>query len=898
MRELDVPELQDWLEGPKAPARPYNKTLEEIRHEPIMILHSSGSTGLPKPIGYTHGCIAASKAQLNHASTGLDRTLLQCVASGARLFAGFPLFHAGGLYFPLAYALFAGVTIVLPPAGQPLSADMADLMHAYGNVQTSCLPPAILEDIAGKPSFLERMERISYVITGGAPLPKFVGDSIQQRGTRIYNMLASTETGIMAQLDVSPEDWQYIRFAPMAGADLRPRADGLYDLVIIRDEKLKGCQGVFENYPSLQEYSTQDLFRRHPEPQKSDHWVSSGRNDDVVVLLNGEKFAPSLMEQEIQGHSIVRTALVYGEARVQAALLIEVVEGCKDEPTDALLEQIWPTIERANSDCAAHGRLSKSLVLFTDPMKPMCRTPKGSVIRQATFKLYTDEIDALYAAQESHPSMNSLQTLDGSRITPSLLRELIGKATSLDMMRLKDDDNLFATGMDSLHVLHLTHNLNAALGKHFLVPGLIYMNPTIAKLANVLQSAQNRTVPAPDDRAGKINTMFKRYSMDLSIAHNQERNIAILTGSTGSLGSCLLKMLAEGGYFEKIYCLVRTIPTTTPNIDGRVIYLKCDFSEAHLGLGVDMYSDLLREVTHILHNAWQVDFNLSLESFENHIRGVRHLVDFSAQSNQKAHIFFISSVATVLNSNYSPVEEKMFEDSSMAQPMGYGESKHIAERLLYQAGLTCGVSSTIARVGQIAGPVHSQGVWNKREWLPSMIASSKHIGCIPNSLGAMHNIEWIPIDILSQIIIELFTHKNNNNNNSREHPTSVYHLVNPSPTTWPTLLPTVQEHLINNNNNNNNNNSAGQSSKPIEPVPLAEWTQRLQKSAASGLQDLASNPAIKLLDFFRDTIPPSDNGRVFPTLDTTVAKQHSPTLARLGPVKPEWMKLWMEQWRF
>ena len=53
-------------------------------------------------------------------------------------------------------------------------------------------------------------------------------------------------------------------------------------------------------------------------------------------------------------------------------------------------------------------------------------------------------------------------------------------------------------------------------------------------------------------------------------------------------------------------------------------------------------------------------------------------------------------------------------------PMGYAESKYVAERLLEIAGEKGGVSAAICRVGQLAGPVKKGGMWSKQEWLPSV----------------------------------------------------------------------------------------------------------------------------------------------------------------------------------
>ncbi len=215
-------------------------------------------------------------------------------------------------------------------------------------------------------------------------------------------------------------------------------------------------------------------------------------------------------------------------------------------------------------------------------------------------------------------------------------------------------------------------------------------------------------------------------------------------------------------------------------IDHRVEYLRCDISDAQLGLSPAVYDKLIHSITRVLHNAWQVDFNLPLECFRGHILGVRHLIDFKANSTGSAHIFFISSVASVLNGVSDAIEEKVFNDFEMARPMGYGESKHIAERLLYRAGLESNVSPSICRVGQIAGSIYSNGVWNKREWVPSMIASSKYLGCIPSALGPMDRIDWAPIHLVSQVAVEFFIL----NRNASTPTTQVFHLVNPSETYW------------------------------------------------------------------------------------------------------------------
>lgn len=119
-----------------------------------------------------------------------------------------------------------------------------------------------------------------------------------------------------------------------------------------------------------------------------------------------------------------------------------------------------------------------------------------------------------------------------------------------------------------------------------------------------------------------------------------------------------------------------------------------------------------------------MDFNLSLESFEPHIAGVKNFITLSSQAAKIPPILFTSSVSTLMNWNAKhlneKVPEKAFHDFTIPAAMGYGESKYIGELLLEAGVKECGVPAVVCRVGQLAGPVVKGGVWNKQEWLPSV----------------------------------------------------------------------------------------------------------------------------------------------------------------------------------
>lgn len=56
MRVFQVGPLDDWFPAEEVPHFQYDKTFEQAEWEPLCVLHTSGSTGLPKPITARNVC--------------------------------------------------------------------------------------------------------------------------------------------------------------------------------------------------------------------------------------------------------------------------------------------------------------------------------------------------------------------------------------------------------------------------------------------------------------------------------------------------------------------------------------------------------------------------------------------------------------------------------------------------------------------------------------------------------------------------------------------------------------------------------------------------------------------------------------------------------------------------
>lgn len=200
-----------------------------------------------------------------------------------------------------------------------------------------------------------------------ANIIKSAGDLLIKKAP-IHTFLGSTETMMLPVELNDGEDWQYLSFNPCLGGEFRPHVDGLCELVIVQDPKYVDTQGAFATFPELKEYFLKDLFSKHPS--KPDASAYRGRTDDLIVFSNAEKLNPLAMEEAINGHPEVISALVVGQGYFQPALLIETRQPPTSEEDRAkLLESIWPYVERVNGVCPDYAVFSKDLVFLLPPGK-------------------------------------------------------------------------------------------------------------------------------------------------------------------------------------------------------------------------------------------------------------------------------------------------------------------------------------------------------------------------------------------------------------------------------------------------------------------------------------------------------------------------------------------------
>ncbi|KAI7657936.1 acetyl-CoA synthetase-like protein [Hortaea werneckii] len=603
--------------------------------------------------------------------------------------------------------------------------------------------------------------------------------------------------------------------------------------------------------------------------------------------------------------------MVVGQGRFQTGLIVEPEWEAlaSDHTPEVLLDTLWPKIEEMNNASPAHGRVWRSKVMFTKKEKPFKRAEKGSIMRRMTVALFEPEIEALYSDEASEKQLGKLDLSAGLPAAKTFVR----KALKLAGVGLPedggDDEDIFAYGVDSLQVLAISSKLSHALStkdKRMTVSArTVYANPTLNSLAAAMIGEENGDQAngnAAISREEKMARMIEKYTRDLpdsfsltAPSSNPEKHTVVLTGSTGSLGNYILQELIDSHQVAKIYCLNRSGTAEDRQRESfqrrgvaadfsKVSFLHTDFGKDQFGLHDRVYDELLQSVDVFIHNAWAVDFNLALESYEGtHISGTHRCVDFSTQSKHRAHIIFISSIASVGNwTGVHPTEhevpERLDTNHTVTLPQGYGESKHVASLILAAGAQRSGVPCTVARAGQLAGPSNGDSEWNRHEWLPSIVISSKTMGAVPQDLGNQDLVDWVPMDLAGKTVRDLALSEHSSSTTNEEL-VRVAHIVNPSTTTWPKLVPAIRESL------------QEQTGKAIRTVSFGAWLDELKKTEPSPTE-IEQKPALKLADFYEGLL----GHQGMPRLATERTSKISQTVARMQPVSDEMMRKWTQQW--
>ncbi|KAK4150503.1 male sterility protein [Chaetomidium leptoderma] len=820
----------------------------------VYIIHSSGSTGLPKPIYQTHKAALANYA----------------VSMEMKAFITLPLYHNHGIC-NLFRAIYSGKPIHLYNASLPLTHDYLSSIMRTHKFEIFYGVPYALKLLAESDEGIDMLRSLKIVMYGGSACPDDLGNRLVDCGVNLVGHYGATEVGqLMTSFRPQGDKaWNYVRESEKLAPFLEwiPRGPNLFECVVKDGWPAK----IASNQPDGS-YRTKDLFEPHPAIPKA--WKYIARSDDTIVLVNGEKFNPVQLEGDVRSDRAVAEAVVFGAGRPYLGILVIPAAASVGNhlTVDEARDLVWPVVQRAQASAESYARISKNMICILPPDCPCPRTDKGSVIRSAFYKAFAGEIEATYDAADAgsgetrvmvEPELRQFLKAALSHVTGRGSEESSGNRESEEV---GDDTDFFVLGLDSLQALQLRSQIlrSVALGGKTLGQNVVFDFPSIDKLCAYLLGLapggeQAKEVAAEVEMRQLIDELGNFQQVE------PKRSSVAVTGATGSLGAHVIACLLRDPSISTIYCLVRaadnneasrrlkesllhrrlfhTIPASSAK---RMVALRSDLSIETLGLDAETYRAVTENLSAVIHCAWSVNFNMHISSFkQTNLAGVVNLIALTrAAGGQNATFNFCSSVSATSRCPLPEVPETVAE-LEWAQGMGYAQSKSVAEHLCARAAQRAGVRTRVLRVGQIIADTQ-HGVWNHTEAIPLMLQSALTVGVLPR---LRETPSWLPVDIVAQAVADI---------SLSDTGTVVANVTNPKLFGWTEhLLPALR--------------TAGLEFDEVEPK---EWVRRLRESNP----DPEANPPIKLVEFFaskydRDEFSPS---KIFAT---DVACRLSPALA-------------------
>jgi amino acid adenylation domain-containing protein/thioester reductase-like protein len=413
-----------------------------------------------------------------------------------------------------------------------------------------------------------------------------------------------------------------------------------------------------------------------------------------------------------------------------------------------------------------------------------------------------------------------------------------------DVLRLEEgdvrpDDNFFDVGGHSLAAAQLLSSVDGAFGVRLSMRDFLE-SPTVAGMCAAIEARQQREGNGREaDEERPAVDLRSEAVLEPDIAP-EEGNVGeaitlqnawrvFLTGATGFLGAFLLDALLSRTEAE-IHCLVRPRKAVDadpaapiranlqryglwqPGRAERIVPVVGDLSKSLLGMAEEDFHALARSLDLVIHNGAAVNLIYPYAGLKPaNVNGTREVLRLACLYKTKP-VHYVST-----NGIFPPGTPLCEEDVDLdalaeAREDGYGQSKWVAEKLVWEAAGR-GLPVAVYRPGNISG--HStSGASNPRDFQGALIAESLRLGKAPQLDG--WRMEMTPVDFVSHAICRLAGEPGALG--------QVFHLVDPNPVPAERVFAWLEE-----------------LGYPLERLYYRDWLEALRESPEEDVDDVAGS---------------------------------------------------------
>ncbi|KAG5921695.1 putative NRPS-like protein biosynthetic cluster [Claviceps africana] len=801
---VDQPDMRPAAQEPvlaeHLPPLPADDDLDRL----AFVSYSSGTTGKPKGIANPHRASVYSYDL---------RFGLSDLGPGDRVACN--VFFTWEMLRPL---LRGATTVAVPDSASYDPELLVDFLAARKITETLMTPTLLATVLARHSSLAETLPHLKSLWLNG----EVVTTDLCRRAfaalptVRLLNVYSASETHEVAAGDIKTFIDYEARVCPV-GPPMD--ADTIYILdeagnrvdVGTSGELYVGGQMLARGYLNLPETTTKSF---QTDPFSADPNARMYRTGDLARILpsglleimgrvggmiktRGYTVQPGAVEATIVKHLAVRACAVVANGDGLDKQLVAYVVPDKGETRNRTVLVVdesgySPVARRALSDHLAHYMIPTLWVELE-------ALPTHGVSGKTDLK-------ALPPPPAPKTSAVKVKKEHDTRVKMDTIVKAWAASLNIPTSAISQSHTFFDLGGHSLTLADLAGRLTRTFG--FPVPlAPLAGTPTLEGHLEVVRAARDGHTAAVQADLPAVLAADATLPEDIKgdgkpLCRLGDAGTILLTGATGYLGAFLLKSLLDNTTAQ-ILCLIRF---TDPNVDcrpagiarirknlidqgiwndamlERMEVVPGNLSRSRLGLSPDAFAELASRVDVIVHAAATVNLVYPYAALRGaNVGGTREILRLAALGGATVH--HISTNGVLPPSRTAWTEDAMLDinDVPTKLPDGYGQTKWVAEKLVYEAERR-GMPVKVYRPGTISG--HSvTGATNTYDLLSALIVESLHLGYAPQVDFWL--AEMTPVDFVSQAIVTLANHPS--------AAQTLYHLGDPHPVTADNVFQNLNE---------------------------------------------------------------------------------------------------------